>query len=86
MTQNGAGPASALTDDEARTAVGTGERRRRFKPSTRKLQTARRPTFTLRLRAEKNVDPVRALRNALKTLLRKHGLRAVSVEEEGERR
>jgi hypothetical protein len=41
-----------------------------------------RPVFVLRLRPEKNIDPIRALRNVLKRLLRNHGMRAVSVEEE----
>jgi len=42
-----------------------------------------RPIFVLRLRAEPQVaDPVRALRHGLKTLLRRFGLRAVSVEQE----
>jgi hypothetical protein len=40
-----------------------------------------RPIFTLRLLPEKGVDPIRALRGALKILLRKFGLRAASVEE-----
>ena len=44
----------------------------------------RRPIFILRLRAEPQVtDPVRALRRALKILLRRFGLRAVSVGTEG---
>jgi hypothetical protein len=43
---------------------------------------AARPTFTIVLRAEPHVtDPVRALRAALKRLLRSYGLRAVSVEQ-----
>jgi hypothetical protein len=41
-----------------------------------------RPTFLLRLRPERSVDPIRALRAALKVLLRLFGLRAVSVEGE----
>jgi hypothetical protein len=87
IRSNGAGPTSAVTEDEARTISGTGERRTRLKPSTRKLQAARRPTFTLRLRAEKNVDGVRSLRLALKFLLRRFHLRCVScvVEERGRR-
>jgi hypothetical protein len=41
-----------------------------------------RPTYLVELRAEKGVsDPVRALRAALKSLLRRFKLRAVSVEE-----
>jgi hypothetical protein len=46
-------------------------------------QAGRRSIFTLRLRPEKGVDPIRALRGALKILLRKFGLRTVSVEEGG---
>ncbi len=45
---------------------------------TRKL----RPTFIVTLRAEKGIDPARALKAALKTLLRKFGLRAISVTSE----
>jgi hypothetical protein len=41
-----------------------------------------RPTFTLRLRAEPHVDPVRALRAALKVLFRRFGLRCVSARED----
>jgi hypothetical protein len=41
-----------------------------------------RPRYTIVLEPEKHVaDPVRALRAALKRLLRSYGLRAVSVEE-----
>ena len=39
-------------------------------------------TSLVRLRALPNVDGVRALRPALKTLLRRYGLRCVSVEVE----
>jgi hypothetical protein len=39
-----------------------------------------RPTFVLILRPEPRVaDPVRALRHALKRLLRDHGMRCVSI-------
>jgi hypothetical protein len=41
-----------------------------------------RPTFLLRLRPLKGVDPIRALRHVLKRLLRDYGMRALSVEEE----
>jgi hypothetical protein len=42
-----------------------------------------RPIFILRLRPELHVtDPTRTLRHALKLLLRRFGLRAVSVEQE----
>jgi hypothetical protein len=45
---------------------------------------ADRPTFTIRLRPEPNVaDPIKALRAALKVLLRRFGLKALSAEEEG---
>ena len=41
-----------------------------------------RPVFRLTLRPEPHVtDPVRALRLALKVLLRRFGLRCISVEE-----
>jgi hypothetical protein len=41
-----------------------------------------RPIFVIELQPEKHVvDPTRALRGALKRLLRSYGLRAVSVEE-----
>lgn len=43
---------------------------------------ADRPTFSLTLRPEPHViDPDRALRRALKVLLRSFGLRATSIEE-----
>jgi hypothetical protein len=41
-----------------------------------------RPIFVLRLRPEKGVNPVHGLRHALKELLRRHGMRAVSVDQE----
>jgi hypothetical protein len=42
-----------------------------------------RPIYLIRLRPEKDVaDPIRALRAALKTLLRQFGLRAVEAHEE----
>jgi hypothetical protein len=40
-----------------------------------------RPTFRLLLRAERGVDGVRALRSLLKVMLRRFGLRCISVEE-----
>jgi hypothetical protein len=40
------------------------------------------PIFLVRLRALPGVDAIRALRAALKTLLRRYGLRCESVEEE----
>jgi hypothetical protein len=41
-----------------------------------------RPRYTIILEPEKHVvDPIRALRGALKRLLRSYGLRAISVEE-----
>lgn len=50
------------------------------------LASERRPVFILRLRPEPAVaDPTRALRWALKTLLRKFGLRAVSITVEAEK-
>jgi hypothetical protein len=38
-----------------------------------------RPIFVLRLRPEKGINPIHGLRHALKELLRRHGLRCVSV-------
>jgi hypothetical protein len=43
--------------------------------------TPQRPVFVLQLRPEPRVDAIRALRQALKTLLRRHGLRCLSVEK-----
>ena len=40
-----------------------------------------RPVYTVRLRALPGVDAVRALRAALKVLLRRFGLRAVDVRQ-----
>jgi hypothetical protein len=40
------------------------------------------PVFIVKLRALPGVDAVRALRAALKTLLRRYGLKCESVEEE----
>ena len=41
-----------------------------------------RPVFIVRLRALPGVNGIQALRAALKVLLRRFGLQAVSVEEE----
>jgi hypothetical protein len=41
-----------------------------------------RPVYILRLRPLKCVDPIKALRWILKTVLRQHGMQALSVEEE----
>jgi hypothetical protein len=38
--------------------------------------------FVIRLRAASKVDAIRALRGALKVLLRRFGLRAISAEQE----
>jgi hypothetical protein len=44
-----------------------------------------RPTFTITLRPEPGVDdPVRALRAVLKNMLRRHGLRCLSAQEDTE--
>jgi hypothetical protein len=40
--------------------------------------------FLVRLRALSGVDAARALRAALKTLLRRYGLRCISIDEEQE--
>jgi hypothetical protein len=40
-----------------------------------------RPTFVVVLRPEKGTDPIRAMRGALKRLLRYHRLRAISVRQ-----
>jgi hypothetical protein len=42
------------------------------------------PTYIIKLRAAPKVDPIRALRAALKVLLRRFGLRAISVRAEPE--
>ena len=40
------------------------------------------PTFLLRLRAQKDADPIKALRRLLKYALWVCGLRALSIEQE----
>jgi hypothetical protein len=42
-----------------------------------------RPIFVVRLQPKPGIDPARALRAALKVLLRRFGLRAIEVKEEG---
>lgn len=44
--------------------------------------TEERPVFTLRLRAEPGVNPIRALRQALKTALRRFGFRCVEIRRD----
>ena len=41
-----------------------------------------RPIYTVRLRPQPGIDPIRALRAALKVLLRRFGLRAIEVRED----
>ena len=51
--------------------------------SSRAAAPAKRPTFILKLRPERQVTgPVKALRFALKTLLRRYGLRCIGIREE----
>jgi hypothetical protein len=45
------------------------------------MKPVERPTFTIHLRPEPGVDAIKALRLALKVLLRRFGLRAVDVRE-----
>ena len=40
-----------------------------------------RPVFVVCLQAQKGVEPVRALKAALKTLKRRYGLRCVTIRE-----
>jgi hypothetical protein len=40
-----------------------------------------RSIFVLRLRPEKGIDPIRALRNVLKELLRRHGMKCTSIDQ-----
>jgi hypothetical protein len=44
----------------------------------------KRPVFVIRVRAEPEVDSIRALRAFLKIALRRFGLRAVSVDKEAD--
>lgn len=46
------------------------------------MPETKRPVFVLRLQALPRVDAVKALRATLKSLLRRFGLRALSVELE----
>jgi hypothetical protein len=48
--------------------------------------TKARPVYVLKLRPEPHVaDPVKALRAALKALLRRHGLKCLTAYEEDNR-
>jgi hypothetical protein len=42
------------------------------------------PVYIIRLKPRKGVDGIRALKGALKVLLRRFGLRAVKIETEDE--
>ena len=46
------------------------------------MSGSERPIFVLRLQPLPRVDAIKALRSALKNLLRQFGLRALSVERE----
>jgi hypothetical protein len=48
---------------------------------SRRARPKKRSTFVLRLQAAPGVDSIRALRQALKFLWRRFGLRCISVEE-----
>jgi hypothetical protein len=43
-----------------------------------------RPTYTLRVRPEPHVDPIKALRALLKAMLRTYGMKCISADEERE--
>ena len=45
-----------------------------------------RPVFVVCLQAQKGIEPVRALKAALKVLKRRFGLRCVSIKETPQRR
>ena len=45
-------------------------------------QATARPIFIVRLRPQPGIDGIRALRLALKVLLRRFGLKAIEVKEE----
>jgi hypothetical protein len=45
-----------------------------------------RPIFVVCLQAQKGVEPIRALRGALKVLKRRYGLRCVTIKEARRRR
>jgi hypothetical protein len=49
-------------------------------PGTMTARQAR-PVFVVCLQAQKGVEPIRALKGALKTLKRRYGLRCTSVRE-----
>ena len=46
----------------------------------------RRPVFVVCLQAQKGVEPIRALKAALKTLKRRYGLKCVTIREARKRR
>ena len=48
----------------------------------RHRQKGDQPIFVLRLRPEKGINPIHGLRHAMKELLRRHGMRCVSVDGE----
>jgi hypothetical protein len=50
----------------------------------RPAAVAARQTYVIRLRPRPGIDPIRALRGALKVLGRRFGLRAIEVREERE--
>jgi hypothetical protein len=77
-------------DDDHRAAITlpitqTDKRRQLIgaAPSSLKI-SEHRPIFIVRLRAERGIDAIRALRALLKTALRRFGLRAVSLDAEAE--
>jgi hypothetical protein len=45
---------------------------------------AARPCYVLTLRAEPNIDAIRMLRLALKVLLRRFGLKAITLHEQSD--
>ena len=54
----------------------------RFTSSSTANVALHRPIYIIRLRAQPDVDAIRALRNALKVLLRRFGLKCLSIEVE----
>jgi hypothetical protein len=48
-------------------------------PDSKRRDRKKRPTFVIRLRPARDVDPIKTLRAALKVLGRRFGLKAVAV-------
>ena len=81
MPRRRTGPAVLATHGTGEASDFSGLELLQGKPKPKARQAAVAISFAVILRPEPGIDPIRAVRAGLKTLLRRHGLRAIDVRE-----